>query len=107
MRKSADEMNNEARSRSSSVVKLSSEAQLVMQKKLVSKNKLKGAVKNIKAANVFARVNEKISPEKGSPKQLGGGYNELLDEGSGERMVSLADEENQLLKDDVIDDTLF
>jgi len=106
MRKSADEMNNEARSRSSSVVKLSSEAQLVMQKKLVSKNKLKGAVKNIKAANVLARANE-ISPEKGSPKQLGGGYNELLDEGSGERMVSLADEENQLLKDDVIDDTLF
>lgn len=101
-------MNNEARSRVSS---LSGGAQNLIQKKLIAnknKNKLKGAVKGVKAAGIFARANV-IEPEieKKSPKSGGRGYNELLDEGSGERMVSLADEENQILKDDIIDDTLF
>ena len=103
-------MNNEARSRGASH-KLSGGAQMLMQKKLIAnknKFKLKAAVKGVKAAGIFARANE-VEPEieNKSPKSGGRGYNELLDEGSGERMVSLADEENQILKDDIIDDTLF
>ena len=107
LQKSGDQMNEESKSRSASRSGLSVDAQKLMQKKLLAnQNKLRGAVKGVKAAGIFARAAE-IEPEKKSPKSGGRGYNELLDEGSGERMVTVGDEENQLLKDEIIDDTLF
>lgn len=66
------------------------------------------AAGKLKAVNAFKRGNEIEEEKKQAPKQKGRGYNELLEENSGERMISeAADEENQLLKDDIIDDTLF
>lgn len=65
---------------------------------------MKKAARGIGAANAFRG---EIEEERKEPKQKGGGYNELLDEGSAERQVSLPDDENQLLKDEIIDETLF
>ena len=86
IQKSGDEMQNEADLRSRSNVKLSGDAAKLMQKRLVAnQGKVKSAVRSLKAVGAFARAGQAVKEEQKQPKQKGGGYNELLDEGSAER----------------------
>ena len=103
VQKSEVDLNNEARSRSKS--QLSDEAQKRMQSKLKHQaNKMRSA-KNAKnklaAVNAFAGAieEEKKSP---SPRERDDGYNQLIDENSGERIGSMtADEEDPMLADTI------